>query len=127
MGENMKEFMAIARALADESRTRIAMFLRRGEMCVCQIVEMLRLAPSTVSKHLDILQQAGLIESRKAGRWIYYRLPEKPSARIRDTICWLGASLRDDPQTVQDARRAKAVLKMDKEDLCCRYKRKGRA
>ena len=120
----MREFMAMARALADENRTRIAMFLRRGEMCVCQIVEMLRLAPSTVSKHLNILQQAGLIESRKDGRWIYYRLPEKPSARVQGTLDWLAASLRDDPEAAGDARRAKAVLKMDKEGLCCRYKRK---
>ena len=99
----MKEFMAIARALADENRTRIVMFLRRGEMCVCQIVEMLRLAPSTVSKHLDVLQQAGLVESRKAGRWVFYRLPGKPSARIRGALDWLGASLSDDPRA---ARRA---------------------
>jgi ArsR family transcriptional regulator, arsenate/arsenite/antimonite-responsive transcriptional repressor len=79
----MKEFMAVAKALADENRTRVLMFLRDGELCVCRIVEMLALAPSTVSKHLNVLYQAGLVESRKEGRWIYYRLPERPSGRRR--------------------------------------------
>jgi DNA-binding transcriptional ArsR family regulator len=51
----MKDVLAIAKALADENRTRVLMFLRAGELCVCQIMEMMGLAPSTVSKHLNIL------------------------------------------------------------------------
>ena len=119
----MKDFMAIARALADENRTRVVMFLRKGEMCFCQIVEMLGLAPSTVSKHLDILASAGLIESRKAGRWVYYRLPQVPAPRAKEALCWLNETLGKDPKVTSDAKRAKGVMKMDKEGLCCRYKR----
>jgi DNA-binding transcriptional ArsR family regulator len=118
----MRDLLAITKALADESRTRVLMFLRGGELCVCQIVEMLGLAPSTVSKHLTILYQAGLIDSRKEGRWIYYRLPAKPSACAKMATRWLDCCLADDSKIVQDARRLKAVLKMDKETLCCRYK-----
>lgn len=118
----MREIMAITKALADENRSRIVLFLRGRELCVCQVVEMLGLAPSTVSKHLDILYQAGLIESRKAGRWVYYRLGEKPSAPAKDAIGWLAAALAGDEQVVGDAKRIAAVLKMDKETLCCRYK-----
>ncbi len=118
----MRKFMAITKALSDENRTRVVMFLRGGEMCVCQIVEMLRLAPSTVSKHLDILHQAGLIESRKIGRWVYYRLPDKSSSPAGKAIAWLDSSLSREPQVVADAKHQKAVLKMDKEQLCCRYK-----
>jgi ArsR family transcriptional regulator, arsenate/arsenite/antimonite-responsive transcriptional repressor len=118
----MRELIAITRALSDESRTRIILFLRSGEMCVCQIVEMLGLAPSTVSKHLDILYQARLIESRKAGRWVYYRLCDDPTPSVKQAIDWLHASLAKDPQVMKDAKYAKSVLKMDKEQLCCRYK-----
>jgi DNA-binding transcriptional ArsR family regulator len=118
----MKDVMAVTKALGDENRARIVMFLRGGEMCVCQVVEMLGLAPSTVSKHLDVLFKAGLIESRKAGRWVYYRLPEEPSGPAGAAIKWLTAALAKDPQVLRDARRSKAVLKMDKEKLCCRYK-----
>jgi DNA-binding transcriptional ArsR family regulator len=63
--------------LSDESRVRTLLALRKGELCVCQIKELFGLAPSTVSKHLSILFQAGLAESRKEGRWIYYSLPGK--------------------------------------------------
>ena len=118
----MKEFMAIAKALADENRTRTVLFLRSGELCVCQIMQMLGLAPSTVSKHLDILHQAGLIESRKNGRWVYYRLNDNPSPCAKNAIDWLAASLDKDKQIANDSREIKAVRKMNKEELCCRYK-----
>jgi DNA-binding transcriptional ArsR family regulator len=114
----------IARALGDENRARVVLFLQGGEMCVCQIVEMLQLAPSTVSKHLDILQAAGLIDSRKGGRWVYYRLPDKPSACVKGALAWLRDSLAGDARALQDAKRRGKVLKMDKKQLCCRYKSK---
>ena len=71
----MREFMSITKALADENRIRTLLALRQGELCVCQITELFGLAPSTISKHLSILFQAGLVESRKDGRWFYYQLP----------------------------------------------------
>ena len=73
----MREFMNITGALGDETRVRTLLALRKGELCVCQITELFGLAPSTVSKHLSILYQAGLVEARKEGRWMYYRLPGK--------------------------------------------------
>lgn len=119
----MKDVMAITKALSDESRTRVLLFLRGGELCVCQIMEMLGLAPSTVSTHLNILHRAGLLESRKEGRWIYYRLPGKDAPpRIRAIVRWLLDSLADDPQVGQDSKKVKAVCKMSLDDLCCRYK-----
>ena len=119
----MKEVADIAKALADGSRTRVLLFLRAGELCVCQIVEMLQLAPSTVSKHLDVLHRAGLVESRKEGRWVYYRLPGRhASPCVRAVIRWLLESLRDDPQIAWDARQVKAVCRMSRDELCCRYK-----
>ena len=63
----MREFMNITKALADENRVRMLMALRGGELCVCQITELFGLAPSTMSKHLSMLFQAGLVESRKDG------------------------------------------------------------
>ena len=119
----MKDVMAITKALADENRTRVLMFLRAGELCVCQIMEMLKLAPSTVSTHLNVLHRAGLLESRKEGRWIYYRLPGRDAPpRIRGVIRWLQESLADDPRIAQDAKKLKAVCQTTLEELCCRYK-----
>ena len=112
----MKQFMAISRALSDRNRVRILMFLRRGELCVCQIIEILKLAPSTVSKHMSILSQAGLVESRKDGRWIHYRLAQKSAPpEIRDALKWTISALRKSPEIAGDDGRLAAVLKMGKE------------
>ena len=62
----MFEFLNITKALAEENRVRILMALEVEELCVCQITELLELAPSTVSKHMSVLRQARLVEGRKA-------------------------------------------------------------
>ena len=118
----MKSYLAITKALADSNRSRVLLFLGRGELCVCQIIEMLGLAPSTVSKHLTILHQAGLVESRKEGRWIYYRLPDTPDACLADALRWVRACLEDEPRIVADGKRLEAVMKVNRDDLCARYK-----
>lgn len=115
----MKDFMMISRALADETRVRILMALSGGELCVCQIVELLKLAPSTVSKHLSIIHQAGLIDSRKEKRWVYYRIAGKDAPReARDAIGWLKASLKDVPRIKKDAKSLIVICKMDPDELC---------
>ena len=117
----MREFMNIAKALADEKRVRTLLALRKGELCVCQITELFGLAVSTVSKHLSILYQAGLLESRKEGRWIYYRLPgtEAPAA-VRGAIAWVEGALAASPRIAEDRRQLKKLLKVDPTELCKR-------
>ena len=119
----MKELLAITKALSDSNRARAVMALSGGELCVCQLIELLNLAPSTVSKHMAGLHQAGLVDTRKDGRWVYYRLPSRPMPIIRDALKWLAASLKTDPQTLADTKRLKAVKKTDKDKLCARYSR----
>jgi ArsR family transcriptional regulator, arsenate/arsenite/antimonite-responsive transcriptional repressor len=115
----MREFMAITKALADANRARILLALRDGELCVCQIVDFCALAPSTVSKHLSILYQAGLLESRKTERWVYYRLPgKKAPALVQGALRWVLASLADNSQILEDANRLQAILKQDPKQLC---------
>ena len=119
----MREFVSISKAICDRNRARTLMFLSGGELCVCQIIEMLGLAPSTVSKHMNILYQPGLIESRKEGRWIYYRLPDDSNAAVDGAIKWVRHTLAKDEQILADAKRLRMVRKMDKEKLCQRYNR----
>jgi DNA-binding transcriptional ArsR family regulator len=117
----MREMMNLTKALADENRVRTLLALRDGELCVCQITELFGLAPSTMSKHLSILNQAGLVESRKEGRWIYYRLPENGTApAAREAIRWLKRSLGYDERVVEDGRRLKEILKTEPSELCKR-------
>jgi len=64
----------VANALANANRLMIVEALARGEMCVCEMVELLGCDQSTVSKHLAVLKNAGLVEDRREGQWSYYRL-----------------------------------------------------
>ena len=111
--------MNITKALADENRIRTLLALRKGELCVCQITELFGLAPSTISKHLSILSQAGLVESRKEGRWIYYKLPGKDApVEVREAIHWVNKSLAANPRVAEDERTLKKILKQDPAVLC---------
>jgi DNA-binding transcriptional ArsR family regulator len=117
----MRVLMNITKALADENRVRTLLALRAGELCVCQITELFKLAPSTISKHLSILHQAGLVESRKDGRWIYYRLPRAGAApAVRAAIRWVARSAAAEPRIVQDGQRLKKILRLDPVELCQR-------
>ena len=121
----MREFMNITKALADENRVRMLLALTQGELCVCQITELFGLAPSTVSKHLSILYQAGLAESRKEGRWIYYRLPGKAApAPVRRAIDWVRQSVDGTKEAAEDAERLKKILGIDPVELCKKQCRK---
>ena len=120
----MRDLISVTKALADEGRVRILMALSDQELCVCQIVELLQLAPSTVSKHMSILKQARLVDSRKQGRWIYYRLAdEEVPTEARQATDLVGRLLSKDAQIRRDARRLKQILKIDPEELCRRQHR----
>ena len=117
----MREFMNLTKALADANRVRLLLALRGRELCACQITEVFGLAPSTMSKHLSILFQAGLVNSRKAGRWIYYSLPGKNApAAVREALDWVTRSLAKNARVAEDAKRLKQVLKCDPSALCKR-------
>ena len=117
----MRIFMTIVKALADENRVRALLALQGRELCVCQIIELLELAPSTVSKHMSILGQARLVDSRKKGRWVHYRLADEDvPTEVRKALDWVKRSLRDVPQARKDAARLKQILKLEPEVLCRR-------
>jgi ArsR family transcriptional regulator, arsenate/arsenite/antimonite-responsive transcriptional repressor len=115
----MRDVLDITKALADGNRLRVLMALAGGELCVCQIVELLQLAPSTTSKHMAILRQARLVEGRKDGRWMYYRLPDGDASKaVKDVVAWVRRHLGESPQSVQDGKRLERILSMDPEELC---------
>jgi DNA-binding transcriptional ArsR family regulator len=100
---------------------RALLALRGGELCVCQITELFGFAPSTVSKHLSILSQANLVESRKDGRWIYYQLPGRQApAMVREALGWIEKSHASDPQILKDNQKLKKILQQDPAEICKR-------
>lgn len=120
----MRDLMAVIKALADENRVRILMALGNKELCVCQVVELLGLAPSTVSKHIAILKNARLVECRKDGRWMFYRLAEDDvSVEAKEITELVSRLLADDSQEREDIKQLKQILKMDRDELCRRQNR----
>ncbi|MFH1138640.1 MAG: metalloregulator ArsR/SmtB family transcription factor [Pseudomonadota bacterium] len=120
----MDDFMAVTKALADENRVRTLLALENGELCVCQIIDFLELAPSTVSRHMGVLRQAGLVKARKQGRWMFYRLPGPDApAWITAAIFWLGNALQDNPSTRRDRERIIEIIENHVEDRCRTLKR----
>jgi ArsR family transcriptional regulator len=77
---HMKQFIRVMKAMSDPNRVRIIKLLQRKELCVCELRELLGLAQSTVSKHLRLLDDAELIESRRDGAWIIYRIKSDPES-----------------------------------------------
>jgi DNA-binding transcriptional ArsR family regulator len=114
----MRDLLAVMKALADENRLRIVAALDGRELCLCQIVELLGLATSTVSRHTSVLQQARLIDSRKQGRWTYFRLDEEAPAAARDTAALIIRELNHDRQAREDRKRLTRILKTNPEELC---------
>jgi ArsR family transcriptional regulator len=119
----MRDLMTVLKALADENRVRILRAVQGRELCVCQIVELLGLAQSTVSKHVSILHQARLVESRKEGRWMFYRAADDDApVEAREIAAVVSRLLAGNPEARQDATRLEQILKMDRDELCRRQK-----
>ncbi len=123
--EAMRSTLRITKALSDIQRLRILMMLRTGELCVCQIIAVLGLAPSTVSKHLSILSAADLVDSRKEGRWAYYRLPQGEALKaVKPVLKWLEDALTGDDSVAKDAKKLEAALACPPESLSERQRKR---
>jgi ArsR family transcriptional regulator len=121
----MRQFVAVTRALASEKRLRIVMALRNRELCEGVISAMLDLAPATASRHLWLLQQAGLVDSEKSGRCVCYRLAvARPSTVAGKTLRWLRECLARHPQIVQDTTQAQALYGHSLVQAECRKRRR---
>lgn len=116
----MRTLLAITSAISDLNRIRILCALScGGELCVCQIHELLGLAPSTTSKHLSLLANAGLVEMRKQGRWAYYRLSQEPPPHeARELLTWLCREANQSPVIAEDCQKLRVILNFTPEALC---------
>ena len=112
-------FEIAAKAVADPTRIRILKLLQGGEMCVCQLTTVLGLAPATVSKHLSVLKGAGLVQSRRDGKWVHYRLAENDfSPHARRFLDLVAASLDDDRTILADTALMLQVNAVPLQILC---------
>jgi ArsR family transcriptional regulator len=107
----------IFKAFSDKNRIRIVKMLQIKPLCVCEIREVLKLAVSTVSKHLSILRDARIITDWKDGKWINYKINTTPDAAAASALLYIQLLLEDD-ETIKNDR--KIINKVDRNILCCR-------
>jgi ArsR family transcriptional regulator len=107
------------KALGDPTRMRILLLLGARELCLCEVTEVLGLSASTVSRHLSILRDAGLVLDRKDGRWVNFRLNTSPSSGpVRAQLVLLQRTLGKDDQVLADRKRLRSV---DRVVICGRF------
>ncbi len=117
--DNIQEYTKVFKAFADRSRARILKMLEEQELCVCQIMAVLDLKQPTVSKHLSVLKKAGLVEARRNGTWVFYRLSHRRRNNFDQAHLGLLRNwLNDDPVVRTDRAKLREVLKVDPRELC---------
>jgi ArsR family transcriptional regulator len=120
----MRNFTAVMKALADPNRVKIVKMLQHRVMCVCEIQAALGLAQPSVSKHLQVLAEAGLVTSEKDGLWVNYRLADGAKSPYAATLLgnirhWLE----------QDAEMEKLLARLpgiQREEICRRQPTESR-
>lgn len=114
-------YAQVMKAVSDPTRIRILKLLGAGELCVCQIVAVLAIPQSTTSQQLGILNRAGLLNSRKEGRWVFYSLARKSDNPF---VSWLIGSLddllEDDETIASDRERMEQLSRIPFDELCAR-------
>lgn len=123
MNTPLATLVSLSSALADPSRTRALYALRGGELCACQVIELLGLAPSTVSRHMALLVEAGLVIQRKQGKWMHYRLADDSEPAVAATFAFAWRVLDADPSLTSDTRTLKGLRSLGAEGVCRRRHR----
>jgi ArsR family transcriptional regulator len=101
----------IFRAFSDRTRLRILSLLKQGELCVGDLVEILKVPQPKVSRHLAYLRRSGLVKTREAGLWVFYSLSPPGTPFHRKMIECLVACFGDVPEISRDAGKAQALKK----------------
>jgi ArsR family transcriptional regulator len=114
----MRDFNSLGQAIVDPTRVRIIAALRRGELCVCELVDALEISQSTLSGHLQVLRQTGLVITRKDGRWIYYSLTDQKTALIEALFSHMQPDGDADPRLRRDSRRIERRLAIRENGRC---------
>ncbi|MFH1729347.1 MAG: metalloregulator ArsR/SmtB family transcription factor [Pseudomonadota bacterium] len=101
----MDKLISITKALSDENRVRMLLLLKNRELCICRFCQIFKLAASTVSKHMQILKQSGLVKSRKDGKWVYFSLSSPECCDSIKTISsWILKNLENDDKVKNDQK-----------------------
>lgn len=114
----MEKLTALFKALSDRNRIRIvSALLKYDELCACQLTELIQVTSATASRHMGVLIASGLVESRKDGRWVYYKICQEHT-ELSVLISWLKSRFICEPYLALDEITMDEILSCEPEDLC---------
>jgi ArsR family transcriptional regulator, arsenate/arsenite/antimonite-responsive transcriptional repressor len=113
-----RDYVNIFKALSDPNRIRIVKMLSERELCMCEVREVLDLSNSTVSKHLTILRDAGLVLDSKDGKWVNFQINNKSEQQFVRSLLGLIKNSFTDDEAIQDD--AKKLLRVNRIKICNR-------
>jgi ArsR family transcriptional regulator len=114
----MKDFIKVMKALSDPNRVKIVKMLQHKLMCVCEIQAALQISQSSASKHLKILEEAGLVDFKKDGLWVNYYLTDGRESPYGSSLMGnLRHWLDDEPEVTELIRKLPFIRR---EDVCKR-------
>ena len=116
----MTELVLTAKALADPTRVRILAALRGRELCVCELCDALAVSQSTLSTHLQVIRDAGLVRTRKQGKWIYYAPAPEWEPLTEAIFTFFDGKLQADRRFQRDAAKIRQRLAERDGGECCR-------
>jgi len=114
----MEDFIRVMKALSDPARVKIIKMLQRNMMCVCELKEALQISQSSVSKHLKILEDAGLADHEKDGLWVNYYIADGGKSPYASSLIGNLRHWMDDEPDVK--KLIKRVPGIRREDICCK-------
>lgn len=115
----MKDLVSTAKAFADSSRVRILMALRNRELCVCELCDALDVTQSTLSTHLQVIRNAGLVSARKHGKWMYYAIAPRKERLVKALFQFFSDSLKTDAALQRDKKKLIQRLALRDNGECC--------
>ena len=116
---SLRDYEMVMKSVADPTRVRILKLFEDGEMCVCQVVAILELSQSTISKHLFLLKMAGLVKERQEKKWVHYALDGSEGVPYaRKMLATLKGWLNDDPVIERDRKREALAREIGPSVIC---------
>ena len=114
----MRELIKVFKALSDETRIRMLELLSQGELCVCEIMQALEISQTRASRNLGILKEAGLLQDRRQGQWIFYSIDKEGLNNYAHLREFLREGLGEDATIARDKEAlGQAIRKCLRE--CC--------
>ena len=116
----MRQLIKVFKALSDETKVRIVKILQeRDELCVCEIMQALDISQTRASRNLGILKDAGFVNDRRDGLWVYYSVNQKKINEHHQILNDLMKNWLNDEDIIQDDRkRLKKAVKLSLKNKC---------